>query len=219
MEVRPIVGLYGKLPCRGDFLRRRLPLEFVEPWDSWLQECLTRSRQKLQEHWLDAYLVSPVWRFALAGGVCGEGACAGVLLPSVDLVGRYFPLTLVARWAGTLSPLMIACGQAPWFDFAQALALQALEAPVLDFEDFDSRVAALGAQWHMPTAADRSVQSVLSLMGFKALERGLNPVSLWWTEGSGELDPVVICVSGLPDPDSFSGMLSGQVVSGCAGGL
>ena len=218
MEDRPIVGLYGKLPCRGDFLRRRLPLEFVEPWDSWLQECLAQSRRQLQEHWLDAYLVSPVWRFALAGGACGEGVCAGVLLPSVDLVGRYFPLTLVARWASTPSPLMMACSQAPWFDLAQGLALEALEAPVLDFEDFDRRVAALGAQWRMPAASGRSVQRVLSLMAFQALERRLYPVSLWWTEGLGELDPVVICVSGLPDPDSFSGMLSGQVATGCDGG-
>jgi type VI secretion system protein ImpM len=215
VEDLPTVGLYGKLPCRGDFLRRRLPLEFVEPWDSWLQECLAQSRQQLQEHWLDAYLVSPVWRFALAGGACAEGACAGVLLPSVDLVGRYFPLTLVARWKIALSPLTMACSHAPWFDLAQALALEALEAPVLDFEDFDGRVASLGAQWQMTVASSRSVQSVLSLMAFQALERRLHPVSLWWTEGSEEVDPVVLCVSGLPDPDSFAGMLSGQVATGC----
>jgi type VI secretion system protein ImpM len=217
VEDGPTVGLYGKLPCRGDFLRRRLSLGFVEPWDSWLQECLAQSRRQLQEHWLDAYLVSPVWRFALAGGSCGEGACAGVLMPSVDLVGRYFPLTLVARWEGALSPLMLACSQERWFDLAQALALEALEAPQLDFDDFDRRVAALGTDWQVPVAAGRSVQSALSLVAFQALERRLHPVSLWWTEVSEELDPVVICVSGLPDPDSFAGMLSGQVTQGSDG--
>lgn len=108
------MGFYGKLPCRGDFVQRRVPREFVEPWDVWLQECLTLSRSQLQERWLEAYLVSPIWRFALAGGVCGAAAYAGVLLPSVDLVGRYFPLTLVARWEAGISPFMTACGQDSW---------------------------------------------------------------------------------------------------------
>ena len=26
-------GFYGKLPARGDFVRRRLPSAFVAPWD------------------------------------------------------------------------------------------------------------------------------------------------------------------------------------------
>jgi type VI secretion system protein ImpM len=211
---RPTVGLYGKLPCRGDFLQRRVPLEFVEPWDTWLQQCLTQSKQQLQERWLDAYLVGPVWRFALAPGVCGEGACAGVLLPSVDLVGRYFPLTIVARWEAPLSPLMVACSQDSWFELVQTLSLEALEAPVLDFDDFDRRVAALSAQWYVPAASGRSVQSALSIVAFQALERTLHPVSLWWTEGSNDLDPSVLCLSGLPDPASFAAMLSGQAANG-----
>ncbi|MDE2050717.1 MAG: type VI secretion system-associated protein TagF, partial [Gammaproteobacteria bacterium] len=33
-------GFYGKLPCRGDFMQRRAPQEFVDVWDAWLSECL-----------------------------------------------------------------------------------------------------------------------------------------------------------------------------------
>lgn len=204
------MGFYGKLPCRGDFLQRRLPREFVDPWDSWLQECLTQSRQQLGERWLAAYLVSPVWRFALAGGLCGEGAYAGVLLPSVDLVGRYFPLAIVARWEVAVSPLMVACSQDRWFELVQALALEALDAPVLDFDDFDRKVAGLGSHWYVPAASGRSVQTALSIVAFQAVERTLHPVSLWWTEGSNDFDPSVLCVSGLPDPGAFAAMLSGQ---------
>ena len=198
MGERPTVGFYGKLPCRGDFIQRRLPWEFVESWDAWLQECLTQSREQLQERWLDAYLVSPVWQFALAGGVCGDAACAGVLLPSVDRVGRYFPLTLVARWDVAISPLMTACSQDSWFELVQALALEALDAPELDFDDFDRRVAALSALIEL---TEHSLSS---------LERMLNPVSLWWTEGSNDVAPAVLCMSGLPDPASFAAMLSGR---------
>ena len=194
----PTVGFYGKLPCRGDFVQRRVPREFVEPWDVWLQECLTLSRLQLQERWLEAYLVSPIWRFALAGGVCGAAAYAGVLLPSVDLVGRYFPLTLVARWDAGISPFMTACGQDSWFELVQGLALEVLDAPTLDFDDFDRRVAALSS------LIDPTHHSLSSL------ERMLNPVSLWWTEGSNDIAPAVLCMSGLPDPAGFAAMLSGR---------
>src|SRR5882724_4478562 len=97
MQTASAAGFYGKLPCKGDFLQRRVTQEFVDTWDAWLQQCLLTSRQSLQERWLDAYLTSPVWRFALAEGVCGSGAYVGVMVPSVDRVGRYFPLTLVAQ--------------------------------------------------------------------------------------------------------------------------
>src|SRR5262249_51991550 len=95
---RPLVnvGFYGKLPCRGDFLQRRAPQDFVDVWDAWLQEGLHESRQRLQEAWLNTYLTGRVWRFVLSAGVCGSGVYAGVLVPSVDRVGRYFPLTLIA---------------------------------------------------------------------------------------------------------------------------
>lgn len=204
------MGLYGKLPCRGDFVQRRVSREFVDPWDAWLRECLTRSREQLRGRWLDAYLVSPVWRFALAAGLCGEGAYVGVMLPSVDQVGRYFPLTIMARWEATVSPLMVACSQDSWFERAQALALEALDAPILDFDDFDKKVAALSSNWYVPTASGRSLRSALSIVAFQALERTLHPVSLWWTEGSQDLDPSVMCLSGLPDPGSFVTMLSGE---------
>ena len=60
MSSAPTVGFYGKLPCRGDFLQRRVAAEFVDPWDRWLQESLTESRLQLQECWLETYLTSPV---------------------------------------------------------------------------------------------------------------------------------------------------------------
>jgi type VI secretion system protein ImpM len=194
----PTVGFYGKLPCRGDFLQRRVPGEFVDPWHAWLQECLTESRRQLRERWLDAYLVSPVWRFVLAGGLCGARTYAGVLLPSVDRVGRYFPLTIVAGWEVALSPFVLAGSQDSWFELVQALALEALEAPLLDLDDFDRRVAAMGSRVEP------------AQLGPACLERMPDPVSLWWTEGSNDLDPNVLCVSGLPDPGAFAAMLSGQ---------
>jgi type VI secretion system protein ImpM len=90
-------GWYGKLPTLGDFASRRLDADFIERWDVWLGEGLAAQRETLGEEWLDAYLRSPSWRFVLMPGVLSPAqkhAMAGVLMPSVDRVGRYFPLTV-----------------------------------------------------------------------------------------------------------------------------
>ena len=89
-------GAFGKMPALGDFFRIAPPQGFVEVWDAWLQSRLLDLRNELKEHWRDAYLGAPIWRFTLSPGVAGPSAVLGVLMPSVDRVGRDFPLTLMA---------------------------------------------------------------------------------------------------------------------------
>lgn len=92
------LGLFGKLPTHGDFVRRGgLPASFLGPWDAWLQEGIAAARAAIGEaRWEAVWDAAPAWRFALPPGACGPGAVAGVMLPSRDLVGRRFPLTLAA---------------------------------------------------------------------------------------------------------------------------
>jgi type VI secretion system protein ImpM len=92
-------GWYGKLPSVGDFASRRWPEGLLEAWDHWLAQELNELRQQDPDGWLQGYLDSPTWRFVLAPGVLGPTQAwplAGVLMPSVDKVGRYFPLSLVS---------------------------------------------------------------------------------------------------------------------------
>jgi type VI secretion system protein ImpM len=112
------VGLFGKLPARGDFVRAGLPGDFVAAWDRWLQQVMAESRARMGEDWLPAFLEAPVWRFALAPGVCGDAAASGVWLPSVDRVGRYFPL-MIAVLRPDAAPA--------WLDACEAAAPAALE--------------------------------------------------------------------------------------------
>ena len=99
-NVATIPGWYGKLPSLGDFASRRLEADFIEPWDLWLGEGMQAQRDAFGERWLDAYLQSPAWRFVLMPGVLPDFdprlVLVGVLVPSVDRVGRYFPLTIAA---------------------------------------------------------------------------------------------------------------------------
>ncbi len=123
-------GWHGKLPSLGDFASRRLDAEFVEPWDGWLAAGLHALREAQPEAWLAAYLASPSWRFLLMPGVLPGAASgqgwAGVLMPSVDRVGRYFPLTL-ARPLGdgpASAPQMASLWQ--WLGRLDELARDAL---------------------------------------------------------------------------------------------
>jgi len=234
------VGFYGKLPCRGDFLQRRVRPQFVEVWDSWLQHCLAESIRQMQERWLEAYLTSPVWRFVLSPGICGDGAYGGVMVPSVDRVGRYFPLTIVASWEREDCALAVACGSRAWFDQAEALALLAPEAS--DFDAFDASVAQLPAlanaqdaaeslslrehlnradslssetRWRVPLHSVHSLQRAASVLASRELERALNPLSLWWSDGSQDTEPAWLCQRGLPPPETFAGLLSEQLSEAC----
>ncbi|MEO0915058.1 MAG: type VI secretion system-associated protein TagF, partial [Pseudomonadota bacterium] len=116
------VGYYGKVPSHGDFVTNGLDRGFVELLDIWLQRSIQDSKAHLGSRWLDAFLVTPVWRFAFAPGVCGAAGAIGLIMPSVDRVGRYFPLVLTAQLPGPINPVVSEIFNHPWFDAAEDLA-------------------------------------------------------------------------------------------------
>lgn len=87
------LGAFGKIPSLGDFFRFNLPRSFVEPWDKWLQSGILSCRHDLGEDWTKHYMSAPIWRFSLPSHHAGPQAVSGVLVASVDRVGRHFPLT------------------------------------------------------------------------------------------------------------------------------
>ena len=91
-----MTGVFGKLPSHGDFVRRGLTQSFLGPWDAWLQACVGHAMATMAQGFGEAWASVPSWRFHLPAGVCGATQVAGVLLPSVDSVGREYPLTLAA---------------------------------------------------------------------------------------------------------------------------
>ena len=87
-------GWFGKLSMLGDFASRRLDPAWIESCDRWLSASMQASQQQLGHDWLQTYLSAPVWRFAWAPGVVDQQWWFGVLMPSCDNVGRYFPLLI-----------------------------------------------------------------------------------------------------------------------------
>jgi type VI secretion system protein ImpM len=129
-------GWFGKLPTLGDFASRRLPQEFIKPWDSWLQQVVAGSQAILSERWLGTYLTSHIWRFVLAEDCLDSHAWAGILVPSVDRVGRYFPLCIAAK----LTPDGVPSG---WFEALEDCARLALGS--VEVGTFDAALMAISA--------------------------------------------------------------------------
>jgi type VI secretion system protein ImpM len=230
------VGFYGKLPSHGDFLRRRVSDAFVGVWDGWLQECLAASRASLGDRWLDVYLTSPVWRFACAAGACGAAPVIGVMAPSVDRVGRYFPLTLVAELPAHTPEMLSAVFRArAFFDAAERLVVETLEQDYVDFDHFDEQLILLGAAvessgvtpdvvletlaqsplddgaegWQIPIGSSADLGDAFTQLMSQRLSSLYDPLVLWWTDGSAIVPPSSLLVKGLPHPDSFTALLDG----------
>lgn len=95
-------GFYGKIPALGDFVTRDVQRPVQLQLDAWLQSGLL-ALQSQRVDWLETYLVTPVWQFLLPPRTCAENPCAGLLMPSVDRVGRYFPLLAWAELPGEVA--------------------------------------------------------------------------------------------------------------------
>lgn len=119
-------GAFGKIPSMGDFLRVNLSAGFVQAWDSWLQAALLSARETLGAAWNEKYLSAPIWRFSLPAGQAGPSAVSGVLMASVDRVGRQYPLTLAIPHKD-VGPAHVLFSNGEAFSQLEDAALAALE--------------------------------------------------------------------------------------------
>lgn len=218
------LALYGKLFAKRDFIAENVPRGFLDTFEPWLQGALSASRLSLGTGWQKAYFEAPIWRFHLGPGHCGR-ALLGALMPSVDGVGRSFPLVaFAAAPAGRTfaSPLLDA--QESWFNAVETFLLSTLET-----DDFSSVIAALAAL-DAPASADLPPppKYVTSLLGSAAALGGswttapaeaasaadahLGTLfsSFWWTAGGLAFPPSALYGRNLPDAEAFAGFLTGS---------
>jgi type VI secretion system protein ImpM len=124
---KPGFGVFGKMPSVGDFFRVNTPPGFVQVWDDWLQRGLLQGAESLGDRWDAYYMSAPIWRFCLSRGLAGSNKLIGVLMPSVDRVGRRFPLTLMAPLDSDGTILLNHFREAHLFGQVEDLALAALD--------------------------------------------------------------------------------------------
>lgn len=214
------IGSYGKLPAHGDFIGRDLNKGFLTSWDAWLSGCIASSQEQLGEAWLPKYLSAPVWHFALSPGVIDQQGWAGLVMPSVDRVGRYYPLTLA--WSiGRQNPVKVI-GNSEFALKLENIVLDALEQGwnIEQLTDALSRIELAQLSVNSGPLLDQvsiSLQET-SALPQSAFDELLAPLlqdkyqsySLWWTQGSQLLEPGLLCCQGLPKLGSFSALLDGN---------
>ncbi|MGD9211178.1 MAG: type VI secretion system-associated protein TagF [Desulfobacteraceae bacterium] len=218
-----IPGFFGKLPQVGDFISRRLPPYFVKPWDTWLQESIFHSKEQLGSKWRTCYQSAPKWRFVLGPGLCGKYYAAGIVVPSYDKVGRFFPLTVAIVSESSLSHLIPRAVQ--WF-IQLEIMVDLLMKNKINLKVFDQRLM----QQQLPLALfknkDRIADTLLSpasdplffrlelqtyhqvpeafeYLTTHLLQRHLSTFSIWSTKGRAKSSPTLSIFRGMPPADRF----------------
>jgi type VI secretion system protein ImpM len=203
------VGLFGKLPAKRDFIEYSVDRALMEKWDPWLQQAVATSRETLGQDWLDVYLKAPIWRFWLGPGICGKPVI-GALMPSVDGVGRYFPLSLI--WVGEddLAPPELD-EQGDWFAAAEEVLLGALGEGVR-YESVQAALTSLPPLRRESAVADRSVSGQFRELRLGAVEEFYSGASCWWVPSpDGGVTPArAMLRRGLPPPEDYATMLAGE---------
>lgn len=208
------VGFFGKLLSHGDFVSRRLPADWLQHWDGWLQQGLSCSQQQFGVDWPQYYLVAPLWRFLLGCGSVNQQAWAGVLMPSVDRVGRYYPLTLAAPLDAGADLGASYAANLEWFEQLEALALSCL-APDFHFDDFDQALQLMPAP--MVVAHSGESAAPMQLLAGSHLTQLALPAShahcLWLSITQARSGMRVFYSPGLPPPKAFSALLDADAGS------
>ena len=198
-------GVFGKLPSLGDFLRAGLPAGFASAWDEWLQDAMITARGRLGDSWNDTYLSAPIWRFSLPVGQAGPAAVSGIMMASVDRVGRQFPLTFVTAHAG--DPVRAHFANRATFERLETLALDALDHDtprddLLSALDGVPMEPAGGGTLRMRHyAGDLPVEAVLAAQALDVTGQAI------WTCANGPDHRMMLCKT-LPGPEDFAALLN-----------
>jgi type VI secretion system protein ImpM len=220
-------SLFGKLGAKRDFIALATPRRFLETWEPWVQSCMSASRDRLGAEWQNAFLTAPVWRFWLGADISGA-TVAGAIMPSVDGVGRYYPLTLLAVADQSYSiPPADLNPQDQWFAAAEEFLLSTLDL-TRSFDEISTALDAMptplvettiGSSREILAVGDATVGMVATGRAFQdslVMLRHSNhwssaAASFWWTEGGGNFPPMALCSRGMPDPFRYSIMLTGRL--------
>ena len=219
------VGLYGKYPAKRDFVVVNIPHAVLQPLEKWIQSALAASREKLRASWAECYMIQPIWNFRLGSSITGVD-CIGAMAPSVDGVGRAFPLVILSH-ASPGSPGYPPLGSlksSDWFPEVHGRLLLALdeEAPadpimLLDglseprcepLHEAEGLNAIAGG--HRIFCADGELDQTLGKLSEYHCAKADEAMSVWWTSGGDRVRGQAVSFRGMPDVLFMAEMMSGD---------
>jgi type VI secretion system protein ImpM len=218
-----VCGLFGKMPSKRDFVSYNLERPFLDLWEKWLQSGVAASRESLGDQWQQMFLSAPIWRFWLGAGVAGTSV-AGAVMPSVDHVGRYFPLSLCAAAPqGCRIPPPPDTALDEWYSAAERFLLTLLEdelpeepQTILQRFSFPSVIAtphrseSLESRLHDVCTSEDIAQafSELASADHAATQGGR---SYWWTLGGPQHAAKMLVQAGMPGPSDFAQLMGAPI--------
>lgn len=226
MAVDTTPGWYGKLSMLGDFASRRLEAPWVQACDLWLSAGLQASRAALGERWTSVYLSAPVWRFAWGPGLVDGRWWFGVLMPSCDTVGRYFPLVIAQPRVQPPADRIALDHLELWWVHMARVGIDTL-ADGATLQDFEQALSE-GPPWPRPAPSGRALAQpvggrsrflvargatpaeVAQELAATAWLQGLHQSSIWWPAGTGDAQGSCTVCPGMPPAAAFALLLDGQ---------
>lgn len=217
------LGFYGKLPTYGDFIQKRLPQEFINSWHEWLQDGMRAVRENEPENWLTYYLNCPAWCFVLSAGICGSQPVAGVTIPSVDRVGRYFNFTMASILPEETEPACFVSSQCQWLMDIKELALEILDEE-MDQQGIEESIASQSLELSYspgPRASfengadqlrvvypeDTLITEQLPGLLHNMVLRDQGRYGLWWHKGSSQVSAQTIACTNMPSATTYLGLM------------
>ena len=207
------IGVFGKLPDQRDYIQHGMDASLMSLMDPWIQQCLQRSQEQLADAWLSAYLSAPIWRFWLGSSIIGK-TVIGALMPSVDGVGRYFPLMLTAVSEAPLDAPEVN-SQDIWYSNAETLLLNALGEGGTYRALLDGMLAMpepSPGKIEFPPTAD--CKEALGNLRLARQQEFYGSLSFWWSPSfQHEGAPTTAYVwRGLPSAQEYAMLLNAPVV-------
>jgi type VI secretion system protein ImpM len=218
-------GIFGKLPAKRDFVSYNIPRPFLNSWENWLQAAIADSQHAMGDHWTGVFLTLPIWYFWCGPEVFGQAA-AGAVMPSVDAVGRYFPLSICAvdssgEWpvlphAGGLNIWLAACENALLSqleedaNFEAGRILEQVGVPEGMLPKPTSQDATNVQIW---SAAARNLQAAFSALADSDLASANHQRGIWWTSGSENHPAQLITTRGPAQPSLWTTFMMGHIAA------
>jgi type VI secretion system protein ImpM len=217
-------GYFGKLPTLGDFVHQLLPQDFANGWHEWLQQSMAFARETLGDDFLTYYLNCPVWKFLIFPGVCGVQPVAGLTIPSVDKVGRYFNFTIATILPMESDPCTYALKNQDGLMKLETLALDILQEDYAK-EEIELKVRDLSFHFNSPSTTHQEFESgsglILAsqdgafpfadqaggLLGH-LIAQNLGQSSIWWYGQQGQTRSQMAVCSGMPSAETYVRLLT-----------
>ena len=222
MVSRIEVGVLGKHPGYGDFVRHGIEEPIADELTNWIDTTLTEVRDQLKADWADFWDNGQELRFWLGRGILGH-TTIGIFRPSRDRVGRRYPLILMAQGVAVEAPV-IDHDQRPWDVLSAqmqrmqpgqgaAALLRGVDADALFVAPEPAEASEMGPViWaHHP---EGDLSQLLASAAPVDHGRAATTRSYWWSVAAPGRAPVWLAHPGLPQGPALAWAIGGVPMDG-----